>query len=306
MGPLPGELPLSPPSRLLWITDLDDIPVALHLAIQYAARLKAQLKLLYAMSEDSSETPRIDRRNSAVETLEHAVLMARAAGVECDWQIERAPSAITLRDITETWCPDRILRVRRSHAAYEGLDPVTEITLREAAVPVLVVGANQIPPTFRYPAKILFPASLDRRSMQVSSAVLRFAHAHGAEITMLHVIDGEGGRSSWTNRVRACAVARFDEVLEELGGLPVETMIKVGRLSDTVARVAKRQHHSLILLSVSSGISFRGDIRLGSAYKILCKAPCPVLVCKHDILPPMYGPQPAAQTLVGPLHLPPA
>lgn len=305
MRPLPGELPLSPPGRLLWITDLDDIPVAFHLAVQYAVRLKAQLKLLHATPVGMTERSPLRPGAPAAEVLEKAASKARAEGVDCDWELSRAPLAISLRNLTEIWTPDRIFRVRRVTTAYEGLDSGTETVLREATVPVYVVSANRVPIVFRCPAKILFPTSLDRRSMEVASAVLRFAHAQGAEITMLHVIDGEAARSSWTNRVRACAVARFDEVLEELDG-PAVTLIEVGRLSETVARVAQTHHHNLVLLSVSSGISFRGDIRPGSAYEILCKAPCPVLVCKHDVLPPMYGPERVAQTLVGPLHLPPA
>jgi nucleotide-binding universal stress UspA family protein len=292
MGPLSRKLALSPPGPLLWITDLKDIPSILPLAIYYAVSSNARLKLIHVQNttreslkiEVSSEIM-MDPRVRVSHILEQAAAEIRAVGLECDWHLATSPMAVLLRDISEAWAPDRIICAKREGIFSEGLDPDVETILREANVPVFVFNPAYAPASFSKPARILFPTSLDRRAREIAAGVVRFARAHGADITMLHVIDADQGRNSWIERVRASASLRFREVTEELGGGQAETQIELGGIPETVVRIAQQQQFDLIFLSVFSGISFRSDIRPGSAYKILCNASCPVLVCKQNVEP---------------------
>jgi len=297
MGPSPTALHFPVPGRILLVTNLLDLDAVLPLAVRYALKLHAQLKLFHVLlgpdeqvrtSFPGFDAKLLTQRIDAELLLSTAALQAQQAGVDCSWALPAGNLSRALVEIEDAWTPDRIMVFRReARAEWEPLDPVTELVLRGASVPVLVVGAECHAADFmteKRKMRILFATSLDREADDVAALVLRFARSHQAELTMLHVIDCYSASIAWFRRVRQCAEQRFREMVRDFGAGEVRYIIEHGRVAETLLRVAKRRNYDFILIGFVSGASFRTDIQPGAAYKIVCEAPCPVLVLRRDPL----------------------
>lgn len=295
MGPSPTALHFPIPGRILLVTNLLDLDAVLPLAIRYALKVHAQLKLFHALPGPGEQArmsfPEFGaklstQRMDAELVLRTAALQAQQAGVDCTWTLPVGNLSRALMEVEDTWTPDRIMVFRReTHAEWEPLDSATESILRGASVPVLVVGENCHAADFlpeKRKMRILLATSLDREAHDVAALVLRFVRSHQADLTMLYVIDCYSASTSWFRRVREYAEQRFREMVRGFGAEEVHCIIEHGRVAETLLRVAKRRNYDFILIGFVSGASFRTDIQPGSAYKIVCGAPCPVLVLRRD------------------------
>jgi nucleotide-binding universal stress UspA family protein len=295
MGPSPTALHFPAPVRILLVTNLLDLDTVLPLALRYALRTRAQLKLLHALSgpDESlrgsfpSWTSRFEERKTHAElVLRSATLQAQHAGIDCTWALHDGDISCALAEVEDAWAPDRIIVARQEmETEWEALDPAVELILREASVPVLVVGPNVNSADWMPDGRklrILFATSLDREARDVAELVLRFTRNHQAELTMLHVIDRQSARDAWLSRVRQYAKQRFSEIAGNFPAGEVLYLIRHGRVAETLLRIAKTQNFDFVLIGFVSGAAFRTDILPGSAYKIVCEAPCPVLVLKRE------------------------
>ncbi len=285
------------PSRILLATDLTDLKQIQSVAIHYAQKWKAALKLVHVLPDVNmpeaepyrpahadGETARLQ----AERVLEETAKKAREAGVKCTWTVRSGQVAPAVAGLVEEWRADRL--VVGSHGPrkfqQELLGSVAESILRVVEIPVLAIG-----PVAQHSGKhaskknrILLATSLDRESLAIAEAVVRFARNHHAELTMLHVMPEIAKAHPSSMRVRAYAEHKFQEILSDVSaGTPLPScLIEQGPVVETILRVATQGHFDLILLGGVSGSSFRTDIMPGSAYGIICGAPCPVLVLKEN------------------------
>ncbi|WP_081823520.1 universal stress protein [Pseudacidobacterium ailaaui] len=284
-----------PPSRVLLATDLADLTHILPVAIAHALKCNAELKLVHVLPDVN--TPDVDPtllvcanpevvRHYAETVLENAAKEARSAGVNCGWIARPGLIVPTIREIVQEWNPDRFLVGSQGpHKFQLGiLGSVAEAIFREIDVPVLAIGPEfqHNPHSASQRARILFATALDRASRTTIRSVIEFAKAHNANLTLLHVMPMVTKAHPSTSRARAYAERFFQEILGEIGekGLRPTCMIEFGPVVETIHRVAKSGRFDLIVLGAVSGAAFRREIMPGTAYGVLCGAPCPVMVLK--------------------------
>lgn len=283
------------PARVLLATDLTDLKQILPVAMEYVLKYRAELKLIHVLPD--IRTPDADpyllapadreaAQHDPEAILNDAVKTATKAGVKCSWLTRTGQVADTIRQVVQEWNPDRV--IVGSHGAQKFqqkvLGSVAESIFREIEVPVFAIGPGPLRgkwPSAKRP-HILFATALDRESRAVSESVLECARIHQADLTMLHVIPDVAKAHPSAVRVRAYAERMFEEIL---AGASAESprpscMIERGQTVETILRVARRGHFDLILLGAVSGSSFRREITPGTAYGVICQAPCPVLVLK--------------------------
>ena len=284
------------PSRILLATDLTDLKQILPEGIDYALRCKAALKLIHVVPDVSTPDSGLDRvlsddgetaRQRAERTLEEASKKAKDAGVASTWIVRNGPVTPMIVQVVQEWKADRV--VVGSHGPrkfqLELLGSVAESIFRELEIPVLAIGpavhrSRELPKQRR----ILLATALDRKSRAISESVVRFARIHHADLTMLHVIPEVAEAHPSAIRIRAYAENRFQEILSNIGGdsPAVSCQVETGSTVETILRVASQGHFALILLAGVSGSSFRANIMPGTAYGVICGAPCPVLVFKEE------------------------
>ncbi len=186
------------------------------------------------------------------------------------------------------WKADRVIVGTHGIQKFqqELLGSVVEPILREVDVPVFAVG-----PAARYAGKfrsaktrILLATELDRESRSIANSVLEFASIYHAELTMLHVIPNVPEAHPSVTRVHAYAEHIFQEILS---GLSVDEprpscLIERGEVVETILHIATTGRFDLIFLGTISGSSFHEEIMPGTAYRVMCRAPCPVLVLKEE------------------------
>jgi nucleotide-binding universal stress UspA family protein len=289
------------PARVLLATDLTDLKQMLPVAIEYSLRYKAELKLVHVLPDlratdiDPSLLGHADRETGqqhAEAFLADAVKAATKAGVKCSWLTPTGPVAETLGQVVREWNPDRV--IVGSHGSQKLqqklLGSVAESIFREIQVPVFAINPGALrgkwPPAKR--PRVLFATALDRESRALTAWVLECARIHQADLTMLHVIPDVVKAHPSAVRVRAYAERIFEEILSD--DVSAESprpscMIERGRTVETILLVARRGRFDLIILGAVSGSSFRQEIIPGTAYGVICEAPCPVLVLKDVSLP---------------------
>ncbi len=285
------------PSRILLATDLKDLDQILPVTIAYALKCKAALKLVHVQPEvnmpgiDSDALVHVGPESVrlAYEALEQAVKQARTAGVAAStWDLRRGEVAAMIVQIIQEWKADRVVvGSHGSHNIHQGLlGSVAGSILREVEIPVLAIGPASRD-SIKDPSKktrILLATALNRESFAITESIARFARSHEAELTMLHVIPEIAEDHPSAARVRSYAECKFQQILSSITGATesVSCVVETGQIVDTILRVAARGNFDLILLAGVSGSSFRTDIMPGTAYGVICRAPCPVLVIKEE------------------------
>lgn len=161
------------------------------------------------------------------------------------------------------------------------LGSVAQAVVREAPVPVLVVGARAAARP-EGPGAVLAPVDFSPGSAAALARAAELATQRDARLIALHVVDfsrlphpedldiGERER-----RTRAEL-----QSLAASAGLPgsAETLVTVGPAAEEIVRIAAKFNASLIVMAASS-LTALERLMLGSVYKpVIRHAPCPVLV----------------------------
>lgn len=284
----------SPPSRVLLATDLVDLNQVLPVAVAYAQKFKAELKIAHILPD--AESPDIDPylvhddraalERHAGKRLETAVETAAKAGVPCSAIVRSGHTAETLRQIVQEWKPDRVI-VGCGRHKYDRhiLGSTAEAIMRALDTPVIAIS----PLTIQHRGlagpkpRILFAVDLDRESAAIARSVVECAQSHHADLTMLHVVPENGEEAVALSR-RSDAERMFQEIFAGL--LPEEfrlvSKIEQGSVVETILRIARQEHADLIVLGGMKASSLRRGSPPGVAYGVLSDAPCPVLTLKAE------------------------
>ena len=164
--------------------------------------------------------------------------------------------------------------------------------LQTTTMPVLAVPPSRTVPRRHWPSGVMVvPIDLGREAARELRTASALAQAWSAPLVVVHVV-AQLRAPSWlgTNR-RAYDRARVSKARARLDALTaeaddsghVERRVLVGDPAETVAAVATDVHADLLVMTLRAPTQLLGSRPGAVAYRVLCRAPAPVLA-----LPPGF------------------
>ena len=159
------------------------------------------------------------------------------------------------------------------------LGSVAEEIIRDAACPVLTVGANAAGMTAQDIESILCAIDFSQESLHASEYAFFLAQEHKAHLALLHVVGGS------MDEPPSHAVQLLSQALRELISLQPqlsyepEIVVKGGPVADRILEFAAERSADLIVMGVRGVGAFASQAsRFGSiAHEVISRSPCPVL-----------------------------
>ena len=194
-----------------------------------------------------------------------------------------------LRRIATTYEVDLIVIGTHGRIGIEKMvmGSVAESVFRYARRPVLTVGPC-VPDTESFTStrhSILFPTDFSTASVTALPYAISIANEHGAELTLLHVVDKTGGESPLSGMNSS---GELKERLRNLApdglesGKAVQVEVVFGEIVGTVVQFSRDQNSDLLVMGLKSPPTFFADRRPWlHASAIISDACCPVLTVRH-------------------------
>lgn len=162
---------------------------------------------------------------------------------------------------------------------------VAEQIFRLAACPVLTVGPKvsaEVPEEVEL-RHILFATDFTPASESAAAYALSLAQEHEARLTMLHVVQEDGGTSPPNAALlQSFFSRRLQEMVPPGVGLwcQPECLVEFGTPADRILKAAADLQADLIVLGVRRSANFPGHLPPATAYKVVCQGHCPVLTIR--------------------------
>ena len=295
------------PLRILLATNLADLPFTLPVAIQQARTYDADLRIAHILPDPEvspidpvlmvyCEPDRLYR--AAEKSMHEARATATRAGVRCYTRLIAGNVTNEIIKIAREWKADRLIAGSQGKEKFQLhiLGSVAGSLFHHIEIPVLAIGPHALPE--KDPAKdrlrIVFATRLDRDSRRIAEFALRVAENHRADISLLYVAPEIAQGHPTAARVTDYAERMLKNLLAV--GAPKECRpvceVLHGEPSQEILHYARRHSADMIVLGASPHSAFDARFVPGTAYRVLCEAPCPVLVLKHDSA--WMNPQPGA------------
>ncbi len=304
----------SKPSTILFATEIPSNEKAFAFALAQAREFGADLILLHAYDTlvvTSSDTSGLRYYDAAAaaraekEQLEPLAERARGAGVRCEIVVRTGLPADQILNFIHERDIDRIVMGTHSPGPVGKLlvGSVAEAVLRNATVPVFIVGPEAVEGTYRNFATrtILCAVSLLNSSAVVADFAAELAAQHRARLILQHVIRPQdraeflAGRS--LDDVEAQMLALVPEKFS--GKIPVQAVVVPGDPTEELLYQARVQQADLIVLGAQGASAFAAITRHGVVYKVLAHATCPVLTLSPMVLGESEKTQPAEAYIAG-------
>lgn len=285
------------PRRILLATDLSDLPYTLPIALQQAQTHKAELRIAHVLPNPSAplidpvlmvycEPDRISR--TAEKAIEEALEKGARAGVHCSSHLSAGDVTNEIIEVAHAWKADRLIAGSHGKAKFHLhiLGSVAESLFHHIDIPVLAIGPHCLPAKTAAEGRmrIVFATRLDDDSRNLAQFALRVAEGERADLSLVHVRPEAGPGHS------AAALGAFhaEKLLQDLAGVVAHeqcgTVCEVlqGQPANAIVEYARRHSADLIILGASGQPAFDPRFLPGTAYRVLCESPCPVLVLKQD------------------------
>jgi nucleotide-binding universal stress UspA family protein len=286
----------SKPSSILFTSEFPANEKAFTFALSQATEFSAELIIFHVCDKvlqpptDSSTTSGDEYAAVRTAKTRFDALCRRAKdlGVQCKviirmgWPAEQILAFMRERKI------DRVIMGAHSPGPVGKLlvGPVAEAVLRNANVPVCIVGPHVVEESYRNPTdrKILCDVSKHEARGAVASFGAALASSHNASLILHRVISPH-------ERDEVLAYRTLDQLEAELPAL-VPSQVKVGLrtrvafgdpIEELLYQGRSKQAH-LIVLSAQGASQFAAVSRAGTVYKILAYAHCPVMVLSPVLL----------------------
>jgi len=293
---------LAAPDHILVATDLTDSDYLMPYVIAQSKASHARVTLFHAIPPvdvlplEAGVISHID--DTEIERDVRATLRGMAAeiqlhGIGCGISLRRDyPADAICAEINKTGATRLIMGSHgRKKLAQLALGSVANQLLSRLDIPVFVVGPGThdspehvLPePEHVTPRRILHPVSFHGDFQKSISLALDLAQVHGAELTLLHVVDPDVQEQINPERTLLWieqALGALVPAAEELS-FRVQTRAACGDKVEEVLRAAATTRADWIVLGVD-GDSASWSLRNTTAYKVLSKAGCPVLAFRHQ------------------------
>lgn len=289
----------SKPSTILFATEIPSNEKAFAFALAQAKEFNADLILFHVYDTlvvTASETAGIRYYDYAAAAqaekhhLEPLAERARAAGVGCEVVVRPGLPADQILSFTHEREIDRIVMGTHSPGPIGKLlvGSVAEAVLRNANVPVLIVGQAVVEGNYRSFATrtILCAVSMHESSTVVADFAAELAAQHSARLILQHVIrpqeraDILAGQS--LDDAEAHMLALIPERLQ--GKIAVQTIVVPGDPTEELLYQSRAQQADLIVLGAQGASAFAAITRNGVVYKVLAHSICPVITLSPAVL----------------------
>jgi nucleotide-binding universal stress UspA family protein len=215
--------------------------------------------------------------------LEKMVAAIEDAGISCAYVLKLGFAADVVTDQIRISGATRLIMT--SHGRHKMgqflFGSVANQLLGRAGIPVFVVSPRcTVLPVTPHPRRILHPASLRENYRESASFAIELARKHEAKLTLLHIC---ASREEMLE-AEACVPNWREKLLAELGlgddDQAVSVEVGYGDVVKEIRREALRLFPELIVMGVKEDTAM-WPLPESSAYQVIAKATCPVLVIRH-------------------------
>lgn len=166
------------------------------------------------------------------------------------------------------------------------LGSVAEEVFRRAPCPVVTVGPHVAPDCFEQGRlrRVLFASDLSPSSIHALPYVTMLAQQHQASLTFLHVVASAVPDAEFDTT--ASVERELDKAREDLrqfvpAGSNANVVVEVGIPGEIIARVARAQNASLIVMGLHARSVFAAThLPWTTAHRVVCDAHCPVMTVR--------------------------
>ena len=285
------------PRRILLATDLVDLGFTLPVAIQQASAYKAELRIVHVLPApktslvgpvlgDSCEPD--GAQVIAKAKLERAVATASGAALRCSSHVIQGDVVTKIMKIVVDWKADRLVTgsqgKEKSHIPILG--SIAESIFHRVEIPVLAIAPHVASKKkiLKDRMRIVFATPLDQASRRMAEFALNVAENHDADISLLHVSPEIAQEHPSAARVTKYATSMLQDLLNVRPIHRCRPVCEVvyGQPAEAILEYSQQHSADMIILGASVHSAFDSRLIPGTAYRVLCGSPCPVLVLKQS------------------------
>jgi nucleotide-binding universal stress UspA family protein len=286
----------SKPSTILFASDYPHDEKAFAFVLAEAAEFSADLIILHAFDSPAKAGPdatAICGDNAAAaqkHRLEPLAQRAMDVGIRCEIVIRPGLAADQILTFLRERKIDRVLMGAHSSGPVGKLlvGSVAEAVLRNANVPVCIVGPNVVEGTYRNPVtrKILCEVSKPEASKVVARFGAELAAEYNASLILQQVIPLQE-RAAFIGDL---TIHQIDAELPTLvpaklqRKVRIKTRVTLGDPTEELLYQGRAQQANLIVLGAHGASHFAAITRAGTVYKVLAYAHCPVVTLSPIVL----------------------
>jgi nucleotide-binding universal stress UspA family protein len=243
--------------------------------------------LRYVSPESSEEVVRQAKVFADME-MKRVIREAGCAGSVQEEVVSAEGVWVLLREFIQTHSIDLLVLGTHGRAGMNRqlLGPVAEEIFRLAECPVLTVGtpAEAAEPAHPAERRVLFATNFKPHSEHAAAYAYALEREHKAQMTVLHVVeDQQDSPTTGHTIVRDFMVNRMRRgmPLSCLGNCEPAFQVRFGDAGEQILQLAREEQSDLIVLGMRAGKDVAGRLPSAVAYRLVCKAPCPVLTIRH-------------------------
>jgi nucleotide-binding universal stress UspA family protein len=289
----------SKPSAILFASEIPANERAFNYALAQAREFAADLILFHAYdtlvvaASENSGIRYYDYASAAraeIKHLEPLAKHAREAGIKCEVVVRPGLPADQILAYLRERDIDRIVMGTHSPGPIGKLlvGSVAEAVLRNAGVPVFIIGPEVVDGAYRNFAirTVLSAVSFIESSYVVADFAAEVALQHNARLILQHVIRPQ-------DRAEVLAGRTIEEVESDLLNLipvdlreqiSIQTIVVPGDPTEELLYQSRAQQADLIILGAHGASAFAAIARHGVVYKVLAHSHCPVITLSPAVL----------------------
>lgn len=289
----------SKPSTILFASEIPCNEKAFAFAVAQAKEFGANLILFHAYdtlvvaASEQSGIRYYDYAAAARTEKNHLEPLAkdvRDLGIHCEVVVRPGLPADQILAFSRERAIDRIVMGTHSPGPIGKLlvGSVAEAVLRNACVPVFIVGPDVVDATYRNFAtrSVLAALSLHETSKVIAAFAAQVALQHDARLILQHVIRPQ-------ERAEVLAGSSIDEIesnmlamvpAELTGKVSAQAIVVPGDPTEELLYQARAQQVDLIVLGAQGASAFAAVTRQGVVYKALAHSQCPVITLSPTVL----------------------
>ena len=248
-----------------------------------------------AMAGSAEAINRGEGRVRVNELMERWAAEIVPAGVTADLLVrDERNAAAEIANDAGVLHADLVVMGSHGRTGYERLllGSIAERVVRTAPCPVIVVPSHatgEVPPGDQHFDTVLCAVDFSEASLEAVTAAAELAEDVDARLTLLTVIDGDGGRdpglpaNDLEGALAADTAARrrhLDQLVPHSarGYCRIETMVGHGRPAQEIVRVASESGSDLVVMGVAPRHALSRLVFGSTTHEVLQGAACPVLL----------------------------